>query len=756
MAGPAPRATTALVTILVLGGAGAACWFGARAAASFIETRSFQDVSLALRTAGHDWASVDTDGLQVQLTGTAPDEVQRFRAMTQAATAVDSSRIVDRMTVASREAAAPPDFEIELLRNDEGISLIGLVPASTDRGGIVTLLERETVAPLVTDLLETADYPVPDGWDAALAYGLRIAQAAPRAKISIGAGKVSVDAITDSVAEKGRLETELHRSRPEDVELDMDISAPRPVIAPFTMRLVIDESGTHFDACSADGEAAQSRIVEAAVKAGVTGTAVCTIGMGSPSPRWGDAAVAAIEALAALGAGTITISDADVSLNVPSSIAAARLDEAAGRLERELPPVFSLMATREQPVDTQAGPAEFSATVANDNSISLRGRITDERMRDAVESLARSRFAALDSSLRSDDSVPGGWTLRVIAALEAVAVLKSGTVQVTPDLLRISGTSGDPRASDRVAGILSDRLGAGAQYALSIRYDRRLDPALGLPDGAECVARMNRVMSESAIGFEPNKSVIAGEPEPTLVLLAEAMKDCGDFQIEAGGHTDSQGSDGFNADLSRARAQALVTAMTEAGIDTGNLTARGYGESQPIASNETEEGREANRRITFTLMSELPVREGALPEPTEVSGVTVDPAAAAAAAATAEAQGQIATEETRPQGGGADSANDDPAAPAPENAEPAAQTPDDGTDDTPAEDATNDAAAPDDALRTTAPAMIGVSESVPPANSGLDAEDDGVRLPVRTPDADTPRPAPRPGDAEDSSTGATE
>ena len=67
------------------------------------------------------------------------------------------------------------------------------------------------------------------------------------------------------------------------------------------------------------------------------------------------------------------------------------------------------------------------------------------------------------------------------------------------------------------------------------------------------------------------------------------MAECADYQLEAGGHTDSQGSEGFNADLSRGRAQALVAAMAGAGIDVTNMTARGCGESQPIATNETEE-----------------------------------------------------------------------------------------------------------------------------------------------------------------------
>ena len=55
----------------------------------------------------------------------------------------------------------------------------------------------------------------------------------------------------------------------------------------------------------------------------------------------------------------------------------------------------------------------------------------------------------------------------------------------------------------------------------------------------------------------------------------------------------------MNLDLSQARADAVLTAIMEKRVLTGNLTAKGYGEEQPIAENDTEEGREANRRIEF-------------------------------------------------------------------------------------------------------------------------------------------------------------
>jgi OOP family OmpA-OmpF porin len=72
--------------------------------------------------------------------------------------------------------------------------------------------------------------------------------------------------------------------------------------------------------------------------------------------------------------------------------------------------------------------------------------------------------------------------------------------------------------------------------------------------------------------------------------------------MEIGGHTDAQGSEEGNRALSQARAEAVLVALQGRRVDVSGLVAKGYGEANPIADNETEEGREANRRIEFTLI----------------------------------------------------------------------------------------------------------------------------------------------------------
>ena len=79
--------------------------------------------------------------------------------------------------------------------------------------------------------------------------------------------------------------------------------------------------------------------------------------------------------------------------------------------------------------------------------------------------------------------------------------------------------------------------------------------------------------------------------------MAEALESRPDIEVEVGGHTDGKGSDSYNAGLSDRRAKSVKTYLTGKGIAPGRMTSVGYGELQPIATNETDEGREINRRV---------------------------------------------------------------------------------------------------------------------------------------------------------------
>ncbi|MBX2951434.1 MAG: OmpA family protein [Leadbetterella sp.] len=101
------------------------------------------------------------------------------------------------------------------------------------------------------------------------------------------------------------------------------------------------------------------------------------------------------------------------------------------------------------------------------------------------------------------------------------------------------------------------------------------------------------------INFDFNKSTIKPESMGTLNMIKQIMTDNPEIKFEVGGHTDSDGSEGYNLDLSQQRAGAVKSQLVQMGIDASRLTAKGYGQTKPIADNQTLEGKANNRRVEF-------------------------------------------------------------------------------------------------------------------------------------------------------------
>ncbi|WP_298937724.1 OmpA family protein [uncultured Ruegeria sp.] len=583
-------------------------------AASYAVTKIEETSEFAVRRAldlkGHDWAEVESDGLRVVLTGMAPDEAMRFNALTAAGAEVDTSRVIDEMDVTATSALAAPRFSVEILRNDSGISIIGLVPASEDREALMDRLRGLDRSVPVSDLMETADYPKPKGWDDAVSYAIDALSRLPRAKISANSGLVKITAISDSQQEKEQLEQDLTRAAPASLRIGLSISAPRPVITPFTLRYLIGEAGGQFDACSAQDEKARDRIVAAAQNAGLSGPYSCTIGLGVPSPRWPEAAELGIRALAEIGRGSITISDADITLIAAQGTLPALFDRVVGELETALPDVFALHAVLPEPeTEEQSGPIEFSATRSPEGLVQLRGRLGDETLRDMVDSYARAAFGSeqVYTATRIVPDLPADWPVRVLAGLEALNQLKNGALTVTPDSVELIGLSHDEGAKARIAGQLSDKLGEAQDFTLSITYQPPPAPADALPDPELCETQIADIQAVSKIAFEPGSSTIAADSRDTVNQIADILRECGPIRMEIQGHTDSQGREEMNQQLSQSRAQSILNELRGRRIPTASYTAVGYGETQPIGDNDSEEGREENRRIEFRLIRPEPV-----------------------------------------------------------------------------------------------------------------------------------------------------
>ncbi len=101
--------------------------------------------------------------------------------------------------------------------------------------------------------------------------------------------------------------------------------------------------------------------------------------------------------------------------------------------------------------------------------------------------------------------------------------------------------------------------------------------------------------------FDFDKYEIKNNIKPSLATLAKALEENRDIYMKIDGYTDFIGTEGYNLDLSVKRARAIKNFLVERGVVANNVSIEGYGEQNPVASNETADGRARNRRVEFII-----------------------------------------------------------------------------------------------------------------------------------------------------------
>lgn len=110
------------------------------------------------------------------------------------------------------------------------------------------------------------------------------------------------------------------------------------------------------------------------------------------------------------------------------------------------------------------------------------------------------------------------------------------------------------------------------------------------------VVRLNNIF------FALDKSELLPESDAELARLVTLMQENPGLVIAIGGHTDAQGADDYNLNLSQRRVETVMQYLSDAGVQASRYSGKGYGEATPIADNETEEGRALNRRVEFEIV----------------------------------------------------------------------------------------------------------------------------------------------------------
>lgn len=134
----------------------------------------------------------------------------------------------------------------------------------------------------------------------------------------------------------------------------------------------------------------------------------------------------------------------------------------------------------------------------------------------------------------------------------------------------------------------------------------KIDQCPGTLPGMKVNSRgcvISQTVDLSGVHFEFDKTRLMLDSKTVLRKVAESLQNEPDVKIIIMGHTDSMGSDQYNKNLSQGRAQSVVDYLSTQGISRSRMEAIGYGESKPVATNNTDEGRERNRRVELQVIS---------------------------------------------------------------------------------------------------------------------------------------------------------
>jgi OOP family OmpA-OmpF porin len=344
---------------------------------------------------------------------------------------------------------------------------------------------------------------------------------------------------------------------------------------------------------SAPLPATKGRMLEAAraTLGGVEVVDQMNLSRGAP-PRFDNAALLLLDQIGKLKDGKITISDTKVSLAGMARELGGR--EAIAAALKNLPEGFAVAAN-----EIKAPPYIFQAykdPVAV--TLTLTGYVPDNNVHTALAAAAGRKFfnEKVVDNIKASLGAPSGFANAVGPALGALSRLSTGTLVVSDREVKLSGDAFYDAAAAQIRAGLKD-FPQGWQF----KADISVKPASAPVDGTVCQQLFSGLLAKGKIRFESGRATIDPDSAGLLDRLIETALRCPSTNIEIAGHTDADGEDGFNQALSEKRAQAVTDFLVKAGLPAERFTAMGYGSTQPVAGNDTEEGKAQNRRIDFVV-----------------------------------------------------------------------------------------------------------------------------------------------------------
>ena len=260
-----------------------------------------------------------------------------------------------------------------------------------------------------------------------------------------------------------------------------------------------------------------------------------------------------------------------------------------------------------------AGTVDPQLALSNrDGKITYSGVVRDEATREEIVNSLRATFgeANVQGDLRVDRNVKRAEWVPRVGELFAALKTPGAEFSMNGNTVNLGGwlSAAERQAlGDRVRGILGPQatinaVGDAATETVRAANDKALSALRAVGTSGVTPDALEQAMNMAIINFPSGSAEIPADSMEIIRTSAEAIKRApGGSTIEIRGHTDKSGDPARNMELSQARANAVKDALVAAGAPADVLTATGYGDTRPRATNDTEYGRFQNRRIEYVV-----------------------------------------------------------------------------------------------------------------------------------------------------------
>lgn len=204
----------------------------------------------------------------------------------------------------------------------------------------------------------------------------------------------------------------------------------------------------------------------------------------------------------------------------------------------------------------------------------------------------------------------------ILAGCKSMNKTTKGAVIGTAGGGAIGAVIGKAAGNTALGAIIGAAVGGATGAVIGHKMDKQAKQIETSVPGAkvERVGEGINVEFNEKILFAFGQYTLSSAASSNLDKLAAVLKEYPDTDIEVQGHTDSKGTDEYNMGLSEKRANAVASYLKGKGVPAGRVKIKGFGETAPVATNDTEEGRAQNRRVNFLITANEKMKEDAKKE----------------------------------------------------------------------------------------------------------------------------------------------